>query len=208
MHAVSPKVPVLTLATRVTLLRILGIPVFVLLMQYYLLSLAGGAPEEYFRVAALVTFAAVALTDALDGYLARSRHEITALGRVLDPLADKALMLSALLLLTRPSLPALQPQLPVWFTLTLVSRDVLLLAGVLVVHHFSETVHIEPRLAGKVSTALQMGLIVWVLADGPTKGFLVTAIVAVACALWAGLQYLHEGLRQIDASHRHPTPKP
>ncbi|MBU4458958.1 MAG: CDP-alcohol phosphatidyltransferase family protein, partial [Verrucomicrobia bacterium] len=73
----SKQIPRLTLATKVTLLRFLGIPIFVLMMVYYVLGLREGAADERYRIAALVTFLAVALTDALDGYLARSRGEIT-----------------------------------------------------------------------------------------------------------------------------------
>ena len=103
----------LTLANKITLARILGIPVFVLLMIYYVMGLQRGAPNEYLRWSSLVLFVVVALTDALDGYVARSRDEITHLGRILDPLADKALLLSSLIMLTRPSIPALQPQIPI-----------------------------------------------------------------------------------------------
>lgn len=194
--------PAITLATRVTLLRIAGIPVFILLLKYYTLSLEGGEPVEYYRVAALAMFVAVALTDALDGYLARSRNEVTTLGRLLDPLADKALMLSALVMLTRPGLPALHPQVPVWFTLIVISRDVILATGSLVVHHLSGRLHVEPRISGKIATFLQMTTITWVLADAPPRPVPWLAGAAAFFTVAAGQRYVRDGLHQVDLHHR------
>ena len=96
----------LTLATKVTLARIVGTPIFVGLMVYYILSLKRGDPAPGYRVAATVIFILVAVTDARDGYLARKRKEVSRLGRILDPLADKFLVLATLIVFTRPSLPA------------------------------------------------------------------------------------------------------
>lgn len=197
-------VPRVTLATKVTLLRFLGIPVFVLMMVYYTLGLREGAPDERYRVAALVTFLAVALTDALDGYLARSRGEITQLGRILDPLADKTLLLAAIIMLTRPSLPALHPQIPVWFALAVISRDALLVLGAFVVHHLNSHVEVRPRWSGKLATVLQMGTVLWVLADAPARPFPWLAGAAAIFTVVAGGQYILDGIRQIEHSHRAP----
>lgn len=201
--------PLLTLATKVTLLRILGVPVFVLLTIYYTMSLRTGAPQEMFRVAALVVFLAVALTDALDGYLARSRNEVTALGRILDPIADKLLLLSATLMLTRPGLPQLHPQLPVWFTLTVISRDVLLVAGALVVHHLAHTVAVHPRISGKIATFLQMASIVWVLSDAAVEVLPWLVGAAALFTLISGLHYTLDGIRQVEhVAHPRPAVSP
>jgi len=197
-------VPRLTLATKVTLLRFLGIPVFVLMMVYYTLGLREGAADERYRVMALVTFLAVALTDALDGYLARSRGEITQLGRILDPLADKTLLLAAIIMLTRPSLPALHPQIPVWFALAVISRDALLVLGAFVVHHLNSHVEVRPRWSGKLATVLQMGTVLWVLADAPARPFPWLAGAAAVLTVVAGGQYILDGIRQIEHSHRAP----
>jgi len=194
----------LPLATRVTLLRFLGIPVFVLTMIFYGMGLRAGEPDERYRVAALAVFLLVALTDALDGFLARSRGEVTRLGGILDPLADKTLLLAAIILLTRPSLPDLKPHLPIWFALAVISRDTLLVIGAFVLQHLSGSVHIRPRLTGKIATALQMGAVVWVLASGPHRSFLWLAGAAVLFTLVSGGQYVVDGIRQIDRSHLAP----
>jgi CDP-diacylglycerol--glycerol-3-phosphate 3-phosphatidyltransferase len=197
-------VPRLTLATKVTLLRFLGIPLFVLMMIYYTLGLREGVADERYRVAAMVTFLAVALTDALDGYLARSRGEITQLGKILDPLADKTLLLAAIIMLTRPSLPSLHPQIPVWFALAVISRDALLVIGAFVVHHLNSHVEVRPRLTGKLATVLQMATILWVLADAPARPFPWIAGAAAFFTIVSGGQYILDGIRQIEHTHRAP----
>lgn len=194
----APPERILTLATRVTLLRILGIPIFVILTWYYLRSIQAGRPDDRLRIGALSLFAAIALTDALDGYLARSRGEITRLGRILDPLADKILLLSATILLTRPSLPALQPQLPVYLTASVISRDVLLVIGFFVIHHLIGTIEVCPRFAGKASTFLLMTAIVWALAQGPLWPFHILCAAATVFTVLAGFQYLLDGRRLLE----------
>src|SRR5438105_3263751 len=106
----------LTWANRVTIVRILLVGPFILLF----LSLAD-SPARWKRLAVLGLFAATALTDMLDGYLARRLHQTSHLGRLLDPLADKLLVLSSLVLLVvlgvapDPGSPATAPlRLPVW----------------------------------------------------------------------------------------------
>lgn len=196
----------LTLANKVTILRILSVPVFVLMLLYYTIGLARGEPKEIFRAAALVVFTAGALTDALDGYLARSRREVTHLGRILDPLADKALLLSGLVLLTRPSLPALAPHIPIWFTLLAISRDVVLILGAIIIHALVGKVDVTPHLAGKVTTCLQMVTVIWVLIGGAPRPFLVVVILAGVFTLISGGIYLVDGIRQIEraaVAHRH-----
>ncbi len=192
----------ITLATKVTLLRFLGIPVFILLMTYYLVGLRGDGDSEYYRVGALTVFLFVALTDALDGYLARSRHEVTALGRILDPIADKSLLLSAVIMLTRPGMPELHPQLPVWFAVAVLSRDVIILLGAFVVHHLAHHVEFRARISGKVATFLQMGSVLWVLADAPAPPFPWIAGAAVLFTALSGAQYVLDGIRQVEhAAH-------
>lgn len=202
------RIPRLTLATRVTLLRFLGIPVFVLMMIYYGMSLREGTPAEGYRQAGLLIFLLVALTDALDGWLARSRGEITVLGRILDPLADKCLLLSAVIVLTRPGLPELSPQLPVWFALAIISRDTLLVLGTFVIQFLTHHVDVRPRWTGKVATVLQMSSVLWVLAAGPLRPFEWLAASAVLFTLVSGAQYMVDGIRQIEYSHRAPPGRP
>ncbi len=199
MNAKSQHAP-LTLATKITIARILGIPVFVLILIYYKMSLVEGDPVEIYRPMALVLFILIAGTDALDGFLARTRDEVTRLGAILDPLADKALLLSAIILLTRPSLPELSPQFPVWFTLLIISRDAVLLTGSYVVHAMTGHVHVQPRFTGKAATFFQMAAIIAALIPLPLQLFFWIVGIAALFTLISGLQYIVDGVRQVEST--------
>lgn len=188
----------ITLATKITIARILGIPVFILMLIYYKMSLAAGEPNDMQRYAALALFIIIAATDALDGFLARSRDEETRLGAVLDPLADKALLLSAIILLTRPSFPALSPQFPVWFTLLIISRDAVLLSGSFIIHSMIGHVEVRPRWTGKAATFFQMAAIIAALIPLPFKPFIAIVALAGVFTLVSGLQYMLDGARQLE----------
>jgi len=198
----------ITLATKITILRLLGVPVFVVLVIYYLASIRAGAPVEIYRQAALIQFMLIAATDALDGYLARKRGEVSRLGSILDPIADKALMLSGLILLTKPSLPELTPHIPLWFTGLVISRDVFLIAGALLIHAFAREVKVKPHFTGKIATLLHVVVIVWVLAQAAPTWFpwMVLLAAAFTAASWA--IYLVDGLRQLEHAHRIATECP
>ena len=191
----------ITLATRITILRILLVPLFVLMLLYYTLSIQRGEPNEYERFGALILFVAIALTDALDGFVARSRREISDLGRILDPLADKLLLISALVLLTRPSIPELQPQFPIAFTLLVISRDLLLMLGAAVVQLVGGNLKVRPRLAGKAATALQMTAVIWALAGWPTTVFRIVVWGAAVCVAVSAVQYVVDGVRMLEGAH-------
>lgn len=192
----------ITIATRITLIRILCVPVFVVLVVYYIASIRAGLPIESYRRAAFWLFLIVAATDALDGYLARKRNESTRLGAILDPIADKALMLSGLILLTKPSMPELSPHIPLWFTCLVISRDVFLVLGALLIHTVARDVRITPHLTGKIATLLQIIVIAWVLAQAAPVYFpwMVGLAALFTAASWS--LYFIDGMRQLEHSHR------
>ncbi len=203
MSADTVTKPGLPLALKITLVRIMGIPVFVGLLVYYLSGLHEGHNLMQLRLAALGVFIVIAATDALDGYLARARNEVTRLGTVLDPLADKALILSALIILTRPTLPQLAPHIPIWFTTLVISRDVVLIIGYFLVHHFIGHVEVRPRWSGKIATALTLLAICWVLMQKLDVWFDRFIIVAGICTAISMIQYLVDGARQLAKIPHH-----
>ena len=103
----------LTLANQLTIMRIMLIPVFVLLVVYGFLGWA------------LVVFLVAGTTDALDGLIARWTDQRTSLGAWLDPMADKLLLVSTFVVLTMPGLD-LANRLPIWLTVLVISRDVII----------------------------------------------------------------------------------
>jgi CDP-diacylglycerol--glycerol-3-phosphate 3-phosphatidyltransferase len=195
----------LTLANRITLGRFLLIPIFILLTLYYMDGVRREEPDDLLRWGALMTFIITCVTDALDGYFARSRGERTRLGALLDPLADKSLLLSALILLTGPwGRDCFDPHLPLWYVLLVISRDVILVAGAIVIHFALGHADVRPRLSGKASTFFQMGLIVWILARAPAEGFAWLLWPTAGLTLLSALQYFTDGVRQLERTHAMP----
>src|SRR5262245_59519736 len=119
----------MTTANKITILRILLVPFFIVQVLYYA-EATESAAREWYRLAALLTFATAALFDALDGYIARRYNQRSELGAILDPLADKLLLVFAIVLLSRHDKPSLD-RIPFWFTMTVIGRDVILLLGLI-----------------------------------------------------------------------------
>jgi len=133
-------VRILTLANQLTLLRIILIPAFVLLVVYGDLG------------AALIVFLVAGVTDALDGLIARLAKQGTSLGAWLDPMADKLLLVSTFIVLTVPSIP-LTNHLPLWLTVTVISRDIVIIGVVAIVNLAVGSRTFRPSLLGKAATA-------------------------------------------------------
>ena len=132
--------PIFTIANQLTLLRLLLIPVFVLLVVY---GYAGWA---------LVVFIVAGVTDALDGLIARISNQRTTLGAWLDPAADKLLLLAAFVVLTLPNI-GLVNRLPIWLTVTAISRDVGIVLTVAIVNLAIGPRTFKPSALGKFATA-------------------------------------------------------
>jgi cardiolipin synthase len=130
----------LTLANQLTILRIMLVPVFVLLVVYGFLGWA------------LVVFLAAGITDALDGLIARLTGKRTSLGAWLDPMADKLLLVTTFVVLTLPSVP-LTNHIPLWLTVFVISRDVIIVGVVAVVNLASGPRTFKPSMLGKLATA-------------------------------------------------------
>jgi len=151
-----------------------------------------------FRYCAAFLFIFTVLLDAVDGYIARTRQQITRLGTVMDPLADKALLLSGLILLAAPSVAAFRPDLPVWFVVLVISRDVLLVLGATIIQLTVGNVVVRPRISGKLTTFFQMLIIAWVLLGFTQIGFVYIIWTAALFTLASGVQYIFDGIRQLE----------
>lgn len=144
-----------------TYLRLLLLPVFL-----YLLLLDAGPEGLGYRHAALVVFGVMAVTDKLDGFLARRLGQQSRLGALLDPVADKLLISISLVLLSFRWCAPAGFAVPSWVVAVVYGKDALVVVGVFLLLRKFGTVAIRPRRAGKVSLALQMVLVLAVLA-GP-----------------------------------------
>src|SRR5215471_11347297 len=117
----------MTTANKITILRILLIPFFVVEVLYYVKE-----GHELHRTLALLSFAVAAICDGVDGYIARRYNQRSELGSILDPLADKLLLLSGIVVLSFNHGPYFET-VPLWLTATVIGRDVLLLIGLVVI---------------------------------------------------------------------------
>lgn len=143
----------MTTANKITIARIMLIPVFVMMAIYYGRSVQRGEPLEWQRWTAIAVFIAAAASDGIDGYIARRFNQKSQLGMVLDPLADKGLLLSGIVTL---SVSNWAYEFPVWFPVLVVARDVVILSGTLTLHYLNGSVRVRPSWTGKTATALQM----------------------------------------------------
>jgi cardiolipin synthase len=188
----------LTLANRITILRIFAVPLFILMLMYSN-GMVRGEQHAELRWIATGIFLGIFLLDAVDGYIARTRRQITSLGTILDPLADKAVLISALILLSDHSPAyALQPRLPMWFVLTAISRDAILIVGALIIQSIIGKVHIRPRITGKITTFFQGTVILWALIGLPQPAFRWLLWTATLFTLVSTVQYLLDGIRQLE----------
>jgi len=186
----------MTWATRITILRLILVPVFVTLIITYDDS---DKRVEFWRYAALGVFVLAGVSDAIDGYLARHWNQSSALGALLDPIADKLLLLAALVTLSFMPVGHLQP-FPIWFPAIIISRDALLLGGYAVLRHFHVPVEIRPHWTGKVSTVftlLAIGAVLLKLGDSITLSL---CAVGAATALACTIIYVRKGLALLKHS--------
>lgn len=185
----------LNLPTKITLARIVFIPVFLFLMYLPGPELNWlGQSDSSFQIAAAVLFVILALTDWLDGYLARKNNQVTALGKFLDPIADKVLVFSAFLVLTEQGLIW---SLPI---ILMLSRE-FVVATVRMMAAKDGFVMAADNL-GKWKTVMQMVALVLYLFHFTI--FPAVAIIAQIC-LWgsvvlstiSGIQYTKTGFQQL-----------
>ncbi len=164
-----------------TIIRILLLPFFAAALIY----------NNYLY--ALIVFLLAGITDILDGFVARLKKQITDFGTILDPIADKFLLITSFVLMS------LYGIIPKWIAIIVISRDLIVVTGCLMLYFVTHKLKIEPSIFGKAANALQFLLIGLTLLSINIKGeslipmpFLI--IVAVLTAI-SGIQYVHKGLK-------------
>ena len=189
----------MTTANKVTILRILLIPFFVAAVLYYVRT-----GEEWWRISGLLCFAVASICDGVDGYIARHYNQLSELGTILDPLADKLLLVSGVIVLSLDNVPHLD-RMPLWLTVTIIGRDVVLLIGLAVIHLTVGKVTVRPRMVGKVATVLQMASVLWILLKWHSDVLQYVAWGAAICTAVSGIWYVFDGMKQLGA---HPSSSP
>jgi cardiolipin synthase len=191
----------MTTANKITIVRIAMIPVFVLMAIYYGESVQRGDPIEWQRFAAIVIFLVAAASDGLDGYVARRYNHRSALGVILDPIADKGLLLSGIITLsiTNWSVDPAYGKFPLWFPVLVITRDVVILVGSAVLHLLNGKVRVRPSWTGKVATVLQMVAIAWVMLQLRFIPLFYIVVAAGVFTFVSGVIYVMDGIRQLQA---------
>ena len=171
----------------ITVFRILIAPFFFTLLLYYTPS------KDGLRLWAFGLFLTASFTDALDGLVARLRKEVTQLGRFLDPLADKLLLLSGFLgILFAKGFPLIPP---LWVIVAIVFRDVVILGGLIALFVSGAPIEVRPNLLGKFTTGLQMATMASLLLLLPISALLwySTAVLTMI----SGLVYVVREMKRL-----------
>jgi cardiolipin synthase len=191
----------LTVANQITLLRIVLIIPFVLCM----VEANHSSFPTTCRYLALGIFIVMAVSDAIDGYLARVKKQATRLGAFLDPMADKLLIVCACILLASQRFAAPGFQLPLEVVILILGKDVLVCLGFITIYFMTGRIRIAPVWAGKLATFLQLVMVASILV-GPEMSRCLPVwsmwvqicwwAVGVVAALTAAI-YIYTGLRYI-----------
>src|SRR6184192_3795944 len=198
----------MTTANKITVVRILMIPAFVTMAIYYGESIKRAEPLEWMRYTAIAIFLIAAVSDGLDGYVARHYNQRSSLGVILDPLADKGLLLSGIITLSISNWSEVDPdygRFPACFPVLVISRDAVILVGAIILHYFiGNKMRVKPSWTGKVATVCQMCAIAWVMLQLHFLPLIFVVSVAGAFTLISGIIYMMEGVRQLQAEgHAH-----
>jgi len=196
----------LSWASRITILRILLIIPFVSFMLKINDPVLSPDARDAMRYISTVIFLAMAVSDVIDGYLARRKKQITKLGAFLDPLADKLLMTCACLLLASQRGHVEGFLLPPTVVVLIIGKDLFLLIGFVIVYLITSQIRIAPVFIGKLATALQLSMVAGILIAPEVSGVLPGWIwflrvlwwSAASTAILTTLIYIRNGSRYIE----------
>ncbi|MDO9515454.1 MAG: CDP-alcohol phosphatidyltransferase family protein [Syntrophales bacterium] len=171
-----------------TLIRIILVPIFVILMM-----------QGFFSYA-LAVFVIAGVTDGLDGFLARILGQQTVLGSYLDPLADKALLITSFVILSILKI------VPSWLAVVVISRDCIILFGVSILFLMSVPFEIRPTYVSKATTVLQLLTVFLVLVSKCLPGY--ANPIMIVTLFWgtafftvvSGFYYIFKGIKFINNS--------
>jgi CDP-diacylglycerol--glycerol-3-phosphate 3-phosphatidyltransferase len=193
----------MNLPNRLTILRVLMIPIIIVLALFsslqleYIIEPVGklqGLTVGNFII--LIVFILASFTDFLDGYIARKKNLITTFGKFMDPLADKVLVLAAIIVLVE------QNRIPGWAVTLILAREFIVTGIRLIVISNDSKRVIAAGLMGKIKTNLQIFMIIFLLADGmpfalihADVGYWLNQILiyaAVLVTVVSGIQYFNQ----------------
>lgn len=171
-----------------TLLRIVLVPIF---FSFLITPFSENPNARFYASFCLI---AAALTDVLDGFFARSLRQQTEIGALLDPIADKLIVISGFLGILLTSQAVFKPLLGV--QVMIIFREIMIALGFLIVFLFSRKIDFHPNWLGKMTNGLQLSLILFCIYDWP--GAMGLSYVTVAVTVASGLVYTVQELRKFS----------
>ena len=184
----------LNIANIMTLIRMLSVPFFISSIVYYHLE------SDYLRYVALAIFSLAILTDVVDGYIARAYHQNTKIGAILDPLADKFLLMSAFICLYKVHEITGPIDVPLWILLIVISRDAILLIGGAAIHMTRGSIDVVPSRIGRMTAFFQVVSIMAVLLHLPL--FPALWFIVGLLSIVSGIDYLRQGIKVLNVNTR------
>lgn len=174
----------MNLANKISITRIILIPLFISAIVYSRMDIA------------LLFFTLAIISDGVDGFIARTQNQKTILGTILDPLADKLLLVSAFICLSivknKPSGLSLPPYVPI----IVISRDAIIVLGAVMIHVITDDVKVTPSVLGKVTTFFQMMTITAVLLQFKYSYIIWNSAAVLTIA--SGIDYIIKGSRLLS----------
>jgi cardiolipin synthase (CMP-forming) len=182
-----------TTASKITVARICLVPVYVALVFYYGHTVKSGHAVESLRGWALGVFVFAAVTDGVDGWVARRFDQCSEFGAFIDPIADKALLLSGVISLSCVDWGEPGWCLPWWFAAVVLLRDSIILGGIRILWSYRREVRVAPHWTGKVTTVCQMMALGWVMLRVTWLPPFYPCLVAAVFTVWSGIAYIRQG---------------
>jgi cardiolipin synthase len=185
----------LNFANKITIFRILAVPFFIACVLYY------SPQRDVLRYISLGIFLLAVISDVVDGHIARTRRQRTKGGAILDPLADKILLISAFICLYAKDNFPLGIKFPLWVILFVISRDVIILLGSAIIYLVHGDLEIDPTKWGKFTTFFQTLSIIAILLQLKFS-FIIWYITVIFTAI-SGLGYLRKGIKVLNVANGH-----
>lgn len=180
----------MNIPNKISIARIILVPFFIAAVIYSRMDIA------------LIFFIIAIITDGLDGLIARATNQKTKLGTIIDPVADKILLISAFLCFSSSSSIPAHLRLPPYVPIIVISRDAILVLGAILVYVVTGDIKVKPSPVGKVTTFFQMMTIVSVLV-GFGYSYIIWNIAA-ALTVISGIDYVIRGSRLFNGDHLAP----
>lgn len=177
----------MNLANKISIGRIILIPFFIAAVVYARMDLA------------LLFFTIAVISDGVDGFVARTLKQKTQLGTILDPIADKMLLISAYICLSVVSTIPQHLKLPPYVPIIIISRDVIIVLGSVIVYLLKGDMKVSPSIIGKITTFFQMMTIVCILVRFDHSSLMWN--IATVLTVLSGIDYVVKGSRMLGENH-------